>query len=263
VELPYYFKFITRSLFITYIISSKRNVLNKLLWLEKMNNCIIAIEGIDGSGKGTQSKLLEKYFINHGYDVKLFSFPRYTETFFGKEVGNYLNGSYGSINQINPKLAAMLYAGDRYETKNKILYYLKKGYILIFDRYVSSNVAHHVAKLPEEERSSFIKWIYDLEYSVYKLPKPNIEIFLNIPFDYSRQMVAKKSQRKYTNCLHDIHEKDENYLKKVSEIYFHIAKQNNWVHINCFIEKTFRDKEDILKEIVCNLEEQLVNKIIN
>jgi len=218
-----------------------------------MNSCIIAIEGIDGSGKGTQSKLLEKHFKNHGFDVKLFSFPRYSETFFGKEVGNYLNGCYGSINQVNPKLAAMLYAGDRYETKNQILDFLRKGYILIFDRYVSSNVAHHVAKLPEEERPSFIKWIYDLEYTVYELPKPDLEIFLNIPFDYSREMVANKSHRKYTNNLHDIHEKDEQYLRKVSEVYFQISKKNNWVQINCFNEKTFRDKEDILKEIICHL----------
>ncbi len=215
-----------------------------------MKNLILAVEGIDGSGKGTQSKLIEEYYKNKGCDVKLISFPRYSETFFGKEVGNYLNGSYGSINQVPPKLAAMLYAGDRYETKDMISDYLKKNYILIFDRYVSSNAAHHAAKLPAKERPSFIKWIYQMEYIVYKLPKPNIEIYFNIPYSHSRKMVANKISRYYTDKSHDIHESDENYLKKVSEIYSQISKDNNWIQIDCFKENDFRNKEDILNEII-------------
>jgi len=223
-----------------------------------MKNFIIAIEGIDGSGKGTQAKLLEEYYKNIGYDVKLISFPRYSETFFGKEVGNYLNGSFGSLNQVSPKLAAMLYAGDRYETKDMILDFLKKGYILIFDRYVSSNAAHQAARMPETERALFIEWIYNLEYLVYRLPEPDIQIYLNIPFSLSKKMVAQKSTRNYTENTHDIHEENENYLKKVSEMYDFISKNKNWLKIDCFKKNDFRNKQDILDDIINKINMELL-----
>ena len=215
-----------------------------------MKNYIIAIEGIDGSGKGTQASLLENYFKEKKCLVKLISFPRYSDTFFGKEIGNYLNGSFGTIEQIHPKFVAMLYACDRYETKNMIINYLKQGHILIFDRYVSSNIAYQAAKLPDKERLSFIKWIYHMEYEVFNLPKPDIEIFLNIPFSLSKKMVAKKKKRVYTNNKHDLHEENEKYLQQVSKIFCNISKKNKWLQIDCFDKNNIRNKKEILDDII-------------
>ena len=107
---------------------------------------LIVFEGIDGSGKGTQTKKLFNFLKNKGIKTELFEFPFYSETFFGKEVGNYLNGEFGGLKEIHPKLSAMLYAGDRYEKRDELIKKLNQGYLIICDRYVPSNIAHQTAK---------------------------------------------------------------------------------------------------------------------
>lgn len=215
-----------------------------------MHGHVIAIEGIDGSGKGTQAKLLHDYLFDKGHATKLISFPRYSDTFFGKEVGNYLNGSFGSIEQVPAKLAAILYAGDRFESKELIFNYLNEGSTVILDRYVSSNVAHHAAKIPITEREAFVKWVYELEYKVFGMPKPDIEIYLDIPFFISKQMVALKDRRDYTNNSHDLHEENDAYLKKVSEVFSLLCAQQGWSRIECSINGVMRSREKISSEIV-------------
>lgn len=132
-----------------------------------MTGKIIAIEGIDGSGKNTQAKLLVDNLRKQGFDVEFMSFPCYEETMFGKEIGAYLNGDFGSLDEVHPKLAALLYAGDRLEKKAFIKETIEQGKILVIDRYVSSNIAHQGSKVSAgADRENFCQWLSHLEHTV-------------------------------------------------------------------------------------------------
>lgn len=227
-----------------------------------MNGKIIVFEGIDGSGKGTQSKKLYKYLKDLNYKVILLEFPFYTETFFGKEVGNYLNGRFGGLNEVHPKLSAMLYAGDRFEKKEKILNKLNDGYIVICDRYVPSNIAHQTGKYKNiKEQKKLKKWIENLEYKIYGLPKPNIVFFMNMNPRISDDLVSKKDARNYTDKKKDLHESNNSYLLDVYDMFNSMSKNKKWINIKCQ-DKTNKLKsiEDINKNIIKKLKKKgLIN----
>ncbi|MGF1691144.1 dTMP kinase [Photobacterium kagoshimensis] len=211
---------------------------------------IIAIEGIDGSGKNTQANLLLNKLEEQGKKVILLGFPCYSETFFGKEVGCYLNGEFGGLDVVSPKLASMLYAGDRYEKKSSIINALNDGCIIIIDRYVSSNIAHQSAKLVGNERSELQRWIEKLEYEVYGLPKADLNILLNLDADHSSKLVLKKDARDYTDKSKDLHEEDSTYLEKVANVYQDIAsKSGKWTIIDCLNDNKLKSIEDISNEV--------------
>lgn len=197
------------------------------------NGKIIVFEGIDGSGKGTQSKLLYKYYQENNISSILFEFPGYSKTFFGKTVGEFLNGDFGKLEDVHPKLSAMLYAGDRFEQVQKIRNYLSQGFIVICDRYIPSNIAHQIAKVPDNQKKELKKWIEHLEYEIYQLPKPNLIFFLDMPPLSASKLVLKKEQRDYTDKKKDIHEENESYLEKVYTIFKEIAIKDEWLIIQC------------------------------
>ena len=211
---------------------------------------IIAIEGIDGSGKNTQAALLVENLKKLGYSVSLIGFPRYSETFFGKEVGDYLNGKYGGIDDIHPKLVSLLYAGDRFETKEYIEKQLSKGVLLVIDRYVASNVAHQGAKLSPSSRDQFLKWAEMLEFDVFGLPRPKMNILLDIDVVSSTSLVMKKNIRNYTDKKKDLHEENTSYLVEVAAMYRKLAKQDNWYDLKCLQSGKLRSINDISKEIL-------------
>jgi len=198
-----------------------------------MRGKLISFEGIDGSGKGTQSTLLHENLKKEGVDSILFSFPCYDKTFFGKEIGAFLRGEFGSIDEVHPKLASILYAMDRSEMRGQILHSLENGKIVICDRYVDSNIAHQASKLPDNEKNEFIKWIEELEYSFNKMPVPDLTFFLDVPISVSRELVLRKQKRNYTDSSEDIHEKAHGYLQKVYESYLAIDYGARWKKIEC------------------------------
>lgn len=219
---------------------------------------IIAIEGIDGSGKNTQAKALAERISLSGKTVKLMGFPCYTETLFGKEIGRYLNGDFGGIDDVSPTLAAMLYAGDRYEKKKEIIDALDNDVILIIDRYVYSNVAHQSAKLFGEDREGLQKWIENLEYGVYSLPKPDVNILLNLDASTSSKLVSMKNAREYTNKKHDLHEENSMYLAEVANVYKSLANSNDtWKVINCIENGLLKSINSISDEIFFILKEYI------
>src|SRR5215469_823734 len=130
---------------------------------------LIAIEGIDGSGKNTQVRLLQQELSARGYSIYSTGFPQY-ESWFGKMVGQFLNGDLGPLEKVDPHFSALLYAGDRFEAKSRIREALSRGSIVLADRYVASNLAHQTARAPAGQRGEFIAWIEHLEYQIYGLP---------------------------------------------------------------------------------------------
>jgi len=194
---------------------------------------LIAIEGIDGSGKHTQAKLLEHSLVTRGYSVYATGFPQY-DSWFGSMVGKFLNGEFGSLDEVDAHFSALLYAGDRFEAKPRIQAALNEGKVVLVDRYIASNLAHQVARAPVEKRSEFLRWIEHLEYYVYGLPRENLILYLRVPPSQAQKLVALKAERSYTRATHDLLEKSLHHLEDAAEMYDMLSRSKPWATIQCF-----------------------------
>lgn len=216
-----------------------------------MPGILIALEGIDGSGKGTQAALLHKQLVRGGVRAKLLSFPRYQETAFGREIGRFLNGEFGSLNAVHPLLVSLLFAGDRFESRDLILSSLAEHNVVICDRYVASNIAHQAAKRTGDERRQLIEWIERLEFDIYQLPQPQLTIWLDVPVATAQELISRKAKRSYTDQKADLQEADGGYLQQVYEIYQLLsANHGDWQRIDCLSGGSIRSGEDIADEIL-------------
>jgi dTMP kinase len=211
---------------------------------------LIAIEGIDGSGKHTQAKLLEHSLSAQGFSVYATGFPQY-DSWFGSMVGKFLNGDYGPLQSVDPHFSALLYAGDRFEAKARIEAVLNEGRIVLVDRYVSSNLAHQVARTSAEKRSEFLRWIEHLEYSVYGLPREDLILYLRVPPGAAQRLVGQKSERKYTQATYDIQEKSLGHLEDAAEMYDMLSRSRPWATIQCYDAQngSLRLPEEISAEV--------------
>lgn len=209
---------------------------------------LIAIEGIDGSGKRTQLDLLSKSLAERGVPVYHISFPRYDSS-FGHLAGRYLNGDFGLL---DPHLSAVLYAGDRFEAKPLLESELAAGRTVLADRYVGSNLAHQTARLPGDKKEEFLNWLRHIEYDVYGLPKEDLVVYLRVPVAHAQQLVAQKTARQYTALRHDIHEADIRHLEDTAAIYDQLARQPHWVRVECLDagRGALRPAEDISREVM-------------
>lgn len=216
-----------------------------------MKGKLIVIEGTDGSGKGTQTKLLIDYLKKQKRKVFMADFPQY-DKFFGKLVGRYLDGEFGDIKQVNPYLASLPYALDRASARDEINAKLKSGSIVISNRYAFSNMAHQSANLPPKERVKYIKWDEELEYNFNKLPREDLVIFLYVPSKFNQALVDKKNSRNYTNKKRDILEANANHLLEAEKQYLWLSKHYKHVRkINCTNKKgELRTIPDIHQEII-------------
>lgn len=179
---------------------------------------LIALEGIDGSGKGTQAAALKDAFESAGKTVEVVSFPRYTETFHGQLIGRYLNGEFGT--GTHPWPIALLFAGDRAESVDRLL---QDCDIILIDRYVASNAAHQAARLPSydeaDARREFTQAIAQLEFDINKLYVPDVTVLLDCKVELARQNVLKKAKRAYTDKAVDVHEGDSQHLVRTRHVY--------------------------------------------
>ncbi len=211
---------------------------------------LIAIEGIDGSGKGTQAALLRDRFAADGKKVALLSFPRYEHTFFGKRIGEFLNGRFGGLDEIHPFLVSLLYAGDRLESRETLLNSLDAHEIVILDRYVASNIAHQCAKLPADEQRELQSWIEEIEYGRHQLPRPDVTLLFDLPAESAQRLIALKSQRSYTDRKADLQEADAEYLERVRSVYLRLASQNpDWRKIEIEQAGNLRKMGEISEEV--------------
>jgi dTMP kinase len=194
---------------------------------------LIAIEGIDGSGKRTQLDLLEKALGARGLPTYSTSFPHY-ESWFGKMVGQFLNGDFGSLETVDPHFAALLYAGDRFEAKQQLSAALEQGKLILADRYIASNLAHQTARVSPNKREKFIAWIEQLEYDIYGLPHEDLVIYLRVPALQAQELVSRKSTRSYTSAKQDIQESSLRHLHDAAEMYDTLALRSCWATVECF-----------------------------
>ena len=215
---------------------------------------LVVIEGIDGSGKGTQSARLRDRLLARGLRAGLMSFPRYDATFFGQRIGDFLNGRFGQLNEVDPFLASLLYAGDRLESKVELLRVLSESDVLILDRYVPSNIAHQAGKQTGEARRELAGWIEKIEYDLFGLPRPDLVVLLDTPAEVSQELIARKAQRTYTKQAADMQEADTGYLSRVRSAYCELAAERDWSIVSVVNERGLREMDDITREI-----EQLVD----
>jgi dTMP kinase len=212
---------------------------------------LIAIEGIDGAGKGTQARLLTEQLRQQGLRVACIQFPRYSETTFGEAIGDFLNGRFGSLDQVHPQLAAVLYAGDRFESRQLLQDAASENDVVILDRFTGSNLAHQAAKLDGEERRKLIAWIDKVEHEIFGLPRPDFNILIDISSDWSRELVSRKGERDYTDEEADIQESNLPYLDRVRSCYRQLAEQrDDWFVVNSLDPfGNLRTVDDINSEI--------------
>jgi len=220
---------------------------------------LIAIEGIDGAGKRTQLDLLCAMLERRGVAYHRMSFPRYN-SFFGKLVGRFLDGTFGGLHQVDPHVTAPLYAGDRLEARPEMASALAAGKVIVTDRYIGSNLAHQTARVPAAERDQFLAWLRELEYGVYSLPQEDLVLYLRLPASHAQRLVMQKAGRDYTEKKMDIQEADRAHLEAAAGIYDQLATQPNWARIECFDERaqSMRSPEEIHQDVVSSIEQHKV-----
>ncbi|MBW2981791.1 deoxynucleoside kinase [Candidatus Woesearchaeota archaeon] len=218
----------------------------------------IVIEGTDGSGKTVQTKKLVENLKKEGKDVETIEFPQYGNKSAGL-VEEYLNGKYGTAEEVGPYRASIFFACDRYDASFKIKKWLDEGKIVIANRYTSANMGHQAGKIKDnEERDKYLKWLDNLEFNIFKIPKPDATILLFMPPEIGQKLVDKKGHREYVNGKkRDIHEADINHLKNAAEAYRYCADKFNWLVIDCAPDNELREIEDISEEILERVKEKI------
>ncbi len=185
---------------------------------------LIVLEGLDGSGKSTQLKMVSDYLTSSGKEVKYLHFPRYDSAVYGDLISRFLRGEFGTVEQVHPQLVALLFAEDRHGAAPLLRDWIEDGNIVVLDRYVYSNIAFQCAKLPDREEAVRLrKWITDTEYNIFDIPRPDLNIFLDVPVDFvSEQLSGDRkgdNDRSYLNGKGDIHEADISFQSRVRELY--------------------------------------------
>lgn len=200
---------------------------------------LIVFDGTDGSGKATQTRILVSRLKEEGYRVKTLDFPQYQKNFFGAFIGSCLAGDYGDFVSIDPHIASTLYAADRFESKPLLEKWLQAGFVVVLDRYVSSNQIHQGGKITDpKKRREFLKWLDTLEFEVYGLPRPDAILYLDVPLAITQKLLRYKGQKKKKVYLKsgkkDVVENSIKYLSDSRESALKLVKkQNNWLRVDC------------------------------
>lgn len=220
---------------------------------------LIVIEGVDGSGKRTQTDLLSRALSARGVACLTVSFPHY-DSFFGRMIGRFLNGEFGALDAVDPHFAALLYAGDRLEARPQLEAALSAGKTVLADRYVASNLAHQGARVPADKRSEFLAWLRQLEYGVYGLPAEALVLYLRVLPAQAQRLVERKAARTYTTQKHDLLESNIAHLEQASRVYDELAAEPNWVTIECLnaTSQAMRSPEEIHHDVLAAVETHLL-----
>lgn len=199
---------------------------------------LVVIEGLDGAGKSTQVRLFREYLSGVCSRLEYIHFPRYDAPVYGGLIGKFLRGGFGSIESVHPQLVALLFAEDRHGAAPRIREVLAAGGTVLLDRYVCSNIAYQCAKMPTEDSAEDLReWILNTEYGSFNLPRPDLNIFLDVPIGFVKESLSRSrggSDRGYLNGGQDIHEQDLEFQKKVRAMYLRQASlDRSMVVVDC------------------------------
>lgn len=224
----------------------------------------IVLEGVDGSGKSTQIEKLRGMFAERGVESEYVHFPRFDAPFFGELIARFLRGELGGINEVDPYIVALLYAGDRRDAAAMIRRWLDTGKVVIADRYVYSNIGYQCAKVADEtKRAALRRWIFDLEYEYFKIPQPDLSIFLDVPFAFTERKLAEAREgadREYLHGAKDIHESSLAFQKSVRDVYLDAVHHDRDLHVvDC---STADDAMASLEEVFARIR-NLVNRYVD
>ena len=223
---------------------------------------MIVIEGLDGAGKSTQIDRLNEYLTARGHRCRQLHFPRTDSLVYGELIARFLRGELGDIRQVNPYLVALIYAGDRFDFKPTLENWLNAGEMVLLDRYVYSNVAYQCAKTGNNRDNKDLReWILYLEFEYHRLPKPDLNIFLDVPFIFTRQKLTDDRQgneRQYLRGKKDIHEADLDFQESVREAYLSMTDTEGFVKIDCSNGNAILSVEQIFSKMLNVLNEKLI-----
>ncbi len=221
-----------------------------------MQGKFYVIEGLDGCGKSTQLELLKQACKQKGVAYKYIHFPMLNQGVYGTLIAEFLRGEFGTLEQVHPKLVALLFAGDRLEHIDTIKKWLSEGYCVLTDRFVYSNIAYQCAKLSDKkEKLQLKKWILEYEFNNNSLPRPDRNFFLNVPFSFVEQSLTNTrigNDRDYLKGKQDIHEASLHFQQQVYNEYMELlGEQSDLLSVNCCDEKQcFLPKEEIHHRIM-------------
>ncbi|MCD7818793.1 MAG: deoxynucleoside kinase [Lachnospiraceae bacterium] len=215
---------------------------------------LIVIEGLDGSGKATQTELLYKTLCDRGISVRKISFPDYNSE-SSSLVKMYLNGDLGNHpDDVNAYAASSFYAVDRYASCKKGWgKFLNNGGTVIADRYTTSNAVHQCSKLPKDNWDEYLRWLFDYEYKLLGIPEPTLTFYLHVNPDVSQQLMSKRY--KGDEQKKDIHEKDLDYLKRSQDAASYCADKLGWIVVECCKDGAMRSIDEIHSDIMKSFNE--------
>lgn len=218
---------------------------------------LIVIDGSDGSGKATQTKLLVEALGKEGKDVKSIDFPRYDTNLVGELIGECLAGEHGDFASFDPKVASVLYAADRFESSKQIQEWIAGGSIVITDRYVSANQIHQGGKIYDpEEKKEFLLWLDKLEYGIFEIPRPDVVLYLDVPAPTTKKLLAEnkeemKKKKEYLKRREDVVESDDTYIENSIKSATQIVKERNeWCRIQCTEGGELLSRESIHRKVL-------------
>lgn len=190
----------------------------------------IVLEGLDGAGKSTQIRMLRQLFADRGVESEYVHFPRFDSPVYGQLIARFLRGEFGGVQEVDPYLVALIFAGDRADAAPQIRQWLAEGKAVVLDRYVYSNVGFQCAKLPAgEERDRLADWIVNLEFGHNALPRPDLSLFLDVPFAFTERKLSEAREgddRDYLQGRQDIHEASLQLQQDVRSVYLASAAKD-------------------------------------
>ena len=190
----------------------------------------IVLEGLDGAGKSTQIRMLRQLFAERGVESEYVHFPRFDSPVYGQLIARFLRGEFGGVQEVDPYLVALIFAGDRADAAPQIRQWLAEGKAVVLDRYVYSNVGFQCAKLPAgEERDRLADWIVNLEFGHNALPRPDLSLFLDVPFAFTERKLSEVREgddRDYLQGGQDIHEASLQLQQDVRSVYLASAAKD-------------------------------------
>lgn len=220
---------------------------------------LIVLEGLDGAGKSTQLDLLRNLAANMGHQTEFLHFPRVETPVYGELIAGFLRGDFGGQDKVDPYMVALLFAGDRADAGAMLQEWLDEGKYVFLDRYVYSNVGYQCAKMCNPEKRKALKeWILDLEFEIYGIPRPDVSLFLDVPFRFTEQRLSEQREgkdREYLQGAQDIHESSLDLQRRVREVYLEAASTDPTLRIvDCGdAEGRMLPPDAIFKKILSNL----------